>query len=124
MSSEVRMMSDFSVFEGGLTDRCPPPVLIDRLLDLVSMLFMLDDAKGCDDNDVTSGAGMHGEVITVDNDRSRRDGGGRPVEDISTWECTRCSEVEGFHPGLILGSVSPLTTTRVGISMPGVSKSG
>ena len=85
---------------------------------------MLDDAKGYDDNDVTSGAGMHGDVNTVDNDLSRRDGGGRPVEDISTWEWTRCSEVEGYHPGLILGSGSPLTTTRVGISIPGVSQTG
>ena len=85
MSSDILITSDFRVFEGGLTDRCPP-VLIDRRFDFVSTLFEVvgvgDDAGVivvCDASCV-----KHGDVITVDSDRSRRDGGGRPVDDIST----------------------------------------
>jgi hypothetical protein len=89
LSSDILITSDFKVFEGGLTDRCPP-VLIDRRFDFVSTLF--DEVGVGDDDgvvDIDGSCVRHGDVMTVDNDRSRRDGGGRPVDDISTWEWTR-----------------------------------
>ena len=77
LSSVVRIMSDLSVFVGGLTDMCPP-VLIDLLLAFVSKLLDTGVIRGCA---VFSGV-MHGDDKTVDSDRSRRDGGGR-LDDIS-----------------------------------------
>jgi hypothetical protein len=78
-------MSDFNVLDGGLTDRCPP-VLTDRRFAFDSRLFAADGSGGGLASLCVASGVTHGDVMIVDRDRSRRDGGGRPVDVVSTCE--------------------------------------
>jgi hypothetical protein len=70
--------------DGGLTDRWPP-VLTDLLLAFISMLFRLDTEEAMGPPGTAADSWVrHGDVSTVDRDRSRRDGGGRPEVETST----------------------------------------